>query len=126
METPRELFLKYDYVEAKDLCKQFLTVNVTVVVFSLTFSDKVVVFASAPQSSRLLLVVSWSCLLASIIGCGISLAYISLAAGRVVYNERSDYQRISVRALVGIAVSGVVFVAGLVLLSLTAALTVLS
>jgi hypothetical protein len=26
METGRELFLKYDYVEAKDLCKQFITV----------------------------------------------------------------------------------------------------
>ena len=125
METPRELFLKHDYAEAKDLCKQFLTLNVAVVVFSLTFSDKVVEFAKASQFSKVLLVSSWSCLLASIVGCGISLAYISVAAGRVVYNERSDYQGISERTLIGIGLSGAIFVAGLLLLALAAARTVL-
>jgi hypothetical protein len=125
METPRDLFLKYDYVEAKDLCKQFLTLNVAVVVFSLTFSDKVVGFAEASQASKVLLVSSWTCLLASIVGCGSSLAFISVAAGRVVYNERSDYQHISERTLVGIGLSGTVFVVGLTLLAVAAARTVL-
>ena len=125
METPRDLFLKYDYVEAKDLCKQFLTLNVSVVVVSLTFSAKVADLTEASQVAKVLLVSSWSCLLASIILCGISLAYMSLAAGRVVYNERSDYQRISERTLACIGLSGAVFVIGLVLLALAASRTVL-
>lgn len=127
METDRDLFLKYDYVEAKDLCKQFLTLNVAVVVLSLTFAEKIVKFgATTPLSFKALLVASWCCLLVSIVGCGTSLAYISVAAGRVVYGERRDFQNISERTLLGIAVSGGLFVVGLCLLAATAARTVLT
>ena len=125
METPRELFLKYDYVEAKDLCKQFLTLNTAVVVFSLTFSDKVLGFTDASDYSRILLVASWCCLLASIAACGISLAYISAAFGQVVYHERSDYQHISERTMIGIVLAGALFVAGLIALAVAAAQAVI-
>jgi hypothetical protein len=125
VDSDRDLFLKYDYVEAKDLCKQFLTINVSVVVFSLTFAANVIDFANVSRLSRILLVCSWSCLLASIITCGLSLAYISLAAGRVVYNERSDYQHISERTLGGVVISGSIFVIGLILLAAATARTVL-
>jgi hypothetical protein len=124
MDTPRDLFLKYDYLEAKDLCKQFLTLNASVLVVSVTFSEKVANFASAPYESKVLLLSSWSCLLASLIGCGLSLAYMSLAAGRVVYHERTDYLHISERTLIGICISGGIFVVGLIFLSFAAAVTV--
>jgi hypothetical protein len=126
MDSARDLFLKYDYVEAKDLCKQFLTVNIGVVVFSLTFAEKVVGFNAGSRLSKLLLVSSWCCLLASIIICGTSLAYMSLGAGRVVYGERCDFQNISERTLVGVAFAGGMFVLGLLLLAGAAARTVLA
>ena len=125
MDSPRDLFLKYDYPEAKDLCKQFLTLNVGVVVLSLTFADKVIGLTAPSYQSKILLLCSWSCLLASLAGCGVSLAYISIAAGRVVYGERTDFYRISVRTLVGVAVSGAIFVIGLILLALASAVALL-
>ena len=125
MDSPRDLFLKYDYPEAKDLCKQFLTLNVGVVVLSLTFADKVIGLTAPSYQSKILLLCSWSCLLASLVGCGVSLAYISIAAGRVVYGERTDFYRISVRTLVGVAVSGAIFVIGLILLALASAVALL-
>ena len=37
-------FLTYDYAEAKDLAKAFLTLISVILVFSITFSDKVINF----------------------------------------------------------------------------------
>ena len=126
METARELFLKHDYTEAKDLCKQFLTLNVGVIVFSLTFADKVIEFSKTSEVTRVVLLSSWSCLLGSLVGCGIALAYISLAAGQVVYGERKDFQSISVRTIVGVVISGALFVLGLIALAFASAKAVLA
>ena len=126
METARELFLKHDYSEAKDLCKQFLTLNVGVIVFSLTFADKVIEFSKTSEITRVVLLSSWSCLLGSLVGCGIALAYISLAAGQVVYGERKDFQSISVRTIVGVGISGALFVLGLIALAFASAKAVLA
>jgi len=126
METARELFLKHDYSEAKDLCKQFLTLNVGVIVFSLTFADKVIEFSKTSEITRVVLLSSWSCLLGSLVGCGIALAYISLAAGQVVYGERKDFQSISVRTIVGVVISGALFVLGLIALAFASAKAVLA
>jgi F0F1-type ATP synthase membrane subunit c/vacuolar-type H+-ATPase subunit K len=126
METARELFLKYQYPEAKDLCKQFLTLNVGVIVFSLSFADKVIEFSKTSEITRVVLLSSWSCLLGSLLGCGIALAYISMAAGQVVYRERRDFQSISVRTLVGVVISGALFVLGLIALAFASAKAVLA
>ena len=126
METARELFLKHDYSEAKDLCKQFLTLNVGVIVFSLSFADKVIEFSKTSEITRVVLLSSWSCLLGSLVGCGIALAYISLAAGQVVYGERKDFQSISVRTIVGVVISGALFVLGLIALAFASAKAVLA
>jgi len=126
METARELFLKHDYSEAKDLCKQFLTLNVGVIVFSLSFADKVIEFSKTSEITRVVLLSSWSCLLASLVGCGIALAYISLAAGQVVYGERKDFQSISVRTIVGVVIAGALFVLGLIALAFASAKAVLA
>jgi len=121
METAQEKFLKYDYAEAKDLCKQFLTLISGVIVLALTFADKVIDFGNATLAAKRLLFASWSCLFLSLIGCGTSLAYIALAAGRIVYHERTDYYRVSLNTLAALVVSGGLFVAGLILLAMTTA-----
>jgi len=47
MNQLNDMFMRYDYAEAKDLCKHFLTTVIAVLVFSLTFADKIVNFAAA-------------------------------------------------------------------------------
>jgi hypothetical protein len=45
----RQDFLKYDYAETKDLSKSFLTLVAAILVFSLTFSEKIVDFSTSWQ-----------------------------------------------------------------------------
>lgn len=58
--TPSEMFLKYDYPETKDMCKQFLTLLTTVLVIALTFSDKIVSFNNATTYPKWLVILSWT------------------------------------------------------------------
>ena len=50
-----ELFLRYDYTETKDLAKAFLTLVSSILVISITFSEKVLGGQSARWRSRLAL-----------------------------------------------------------------------
>jgi hypothetical protein len=65
-------FLTYDYSETKDLGKAFLTLISAVLVFSITFSDKVVDFPRAGKRARLALFGGWSCFVLAIVVCGIA------------------------------------------------------
>jgi hypothetical protein len=65
-------FLTYDYAETKDLGKAFLTLISAVLVFSMTFSDKVIDFPRAGRGARLTLFVGWACFALAIIICGIA------------------------------------------------------
>ena len=76
-----EMFLKYDYPETKDMCKQFLTLITTVLVISLTFSDKIVGFTNASTISKWLVISSWTSFLLAIILCGLGLLFVTMAAG---------------------------------------------
>lgn len=69
-DSPAQLFLKYNYVETKDLAKHFLTFVSSILVFSLTFSEKIAGFPKAPLATRRLLVGAWCFMLISILGCG--------------------------------------------------------
>lgn len=53
-----EMFLKYDYPETKDMC--FLTLITTVLVITVTFSDKIVDFSNASGISKWLVISSWT------------------------------------------------------------------
>jgi hypothetical protein len=124
MDENAQLFLKYNFSETKDLCKHFLTVVTAVLVFSLTFSDKVVSFATASVTARRLLVVAWSLMLLSIIACGIGLCYISLAGGDAVYKPSDRYLKRARVAYSWIIIAGSSFVLGLISQIATAAVTV--
>ena len=56
MDPNVEIFLKYEYAEATNLAKSFLTLIAAILVFSVTFSERVVGFQTAGRSSRVLLV----------------------------------------------------------------------
>jgi hypothetical protein len=118
-----ELFLKYNYPETKDLCKQFLTLVVAVLVFSLTLSEKIIQFQQASFLAKLLLGVAWSSMLISVIFCGIGLVYITLAAGDAVY-YKMHYLRFAAKAYTCIVVARMGFIVGLVLLIVAALMSV--
>jgi hypothetical protein len=79
-----EEFIKYNYGESKELGKLFITVLSGILLFSINFSDKVGGVQNAPPYYRFLLLGSWSCLLISIMGCGLALAISWTAARRVL------------------------------------------
>ncbi len=123
-DKTREDFLKYEYGETKDLCKQFLTVVTTVLALSLTFSEKILEFKNAIFEAKLLLISAWISMLFSIILCGIGIVVISIAGGEAAYNG-NNYSALAQKAFKFIIAAGFLFVIGLTLLIFSAALVVL-
>lgn len=117
--TPAEMFLKYDYSETKDMCKQFLTLITTVLVISLTFSDKIVGFSSATTTSKWMVISSWISFLLALIFCGLGLLFVTMAAGQAGYSKTKNWKRVS-DAYRMIVAAGGLFILGLVLLIGTA------
>ena len=114
-----EMFLKYDYPETKDMCKQFLTLITTVLVISLTFSDKIVGFTTASIVAKWLIISAWTSFLLAIILCGLGLLFITMAAGEAAYRGTKNCKRVS-NAFKMIVAAGGSFILGLVLLISTA------
>jgi hypothetical protein len=115
MDSDAELFMKYDYPEAKDLCKHFLTTVVAVLVFSLTFAEKIIDFKTATPLAKYSLLGGWCAFMLAIILSGIGLAYITVAAGRIVYQERTDPLHVPTVTLGWMSTAGGFFVLGLCL-----------
>lgn len=126
IENGADLFLKYNYTETKDLCKAFLTLITAVLVFSLTFSEKIVGFANVGAPSRVLMVLAWALMIIAIITCGIGLTFNALAGGAAVYgrNLGRNYLELAAIAYKWIIAAGFSFVLALISLTLTACFTV--
>jgi hypothetical protein len=116
---PFSTFVKYDFAITEDLCKQFITVVAGLLVFSLTFSEKIVNFATAQKYVRVLLGLSWAALLFAIISGGLGLTYICIAGGAAVYRS-GDYLSIAGTAYRWIIVAGCSFIFGLTALIVVA------
>jgi hypothetical protein len=67
-------YIDSDYGEVKDLAKAFLTLLTATFLASITFSEKIVRFETAPRISSLSMFVCWGLLLLSIFSCGIGLS----------------------------------------------------
>lgn len=80
-------FLKFDYVEMKDLSKAFLTLAAAILAFSITFSEKIIGFQSAIRASRVMLLVSWCFFITSVILCGIALCLIFASGAKATHGN---------------------------------------
>lgn len=123
-----ELFLKYDYPETKDMCKQFLTLVSSILVLSVTFSDKVIKFdkqLSTSLSSSICLVSSWGMFFFAIIFCGLGLTVLTLAGGDAVYAKRY-YAKYARRSYLLIVIACILFVIGLLLLMVSTGISIFS
>jgi len=103
--------MTYDYAELKDLCKQFLTLVSGILVFSITFEDKIVGFKAM---SRWPLLASWISFIAAIVLCGLGLGVIALAGGQAVAGASERvYRKMEYRAVRLTFAAGGVFLIGL-------------
>jgi len=113
-------FIKYDFAITQDLCKQFITVVTAVLVFSLTFSEKIVNFSTAKKYLRVLLGLSWASMLFAIVACGLGLTYICIAGGEAVYGHEGGYPIAAWTSYKWIIAAGISFIIGLSSLILVA------
>jgi hypothetical protein len=91
MDDNIKAFLTYDYTEAKDLAKSFLTLVSAILVGTITFSEKIVNFQTASRVRKGLVVGSWSAFVGAIVFAGLALVYYynALLAGRICGASRS-------------------------------------
>ncbi|SRR6266536_1016407 len=113
-------FLEFQYPEIKDLTKQFLTVVAAVLAVSVTFSEKIVVFAQASKLERVLLIITWvACLMAFILGgASIFLIYNAGVSAKYtqVHSKPTPYRKRTWHAYLCLDAAGICFVLGFMLL----------
>ena len=119
-------FIDHGYEEIKTISIRFLTLLTAILVFSITFSEKVVSFDTAESRIKWILILGWICFVTAITldGIGIALNVYALASAlydqtinEVIGNfESISYLDFTVRALVSMILGGMFFVLGLVLI----------
>jgi hypothetical protein len=130
-EQPSEarVFLEFQYPEVKDLLKHFLTLIAAALVFSVTFSEKIVNFQNARLSQHVIVIIAWFLLILALGSCGIGLYTLYLAAeGAIaseVYKRPMNFHVLVRRSYVFQDLSGVLFGLGLCLLVASAAINFL-
>ena len=114
-------FMVYDYAELKDLCKQFLTLVSAILVFSVTFLEKIGGYRAV---ARWPVLACWVAFIIAIVLCGLGLSRIALAGGRAVSGAPSAiYRAMESQAVLLSLGAGLSFVVGLVCLVLAGVLT---
>jgi hypothetical protein len=123
------VFLEFKYPEMKDLLKHFLTLISASLVFSVTFSEKIVDFATASIVPKVIVIAAWGTLILALGVCGIGIFTLYLTATSalesVMHNSGSSYERLQKTSYVLQDLSGLLFGVGLSLLVVAAAWKVL-
>lgn len=78
LEEASSLFVRQNFSEAKDLLKTFITLVSTILVFSVTFGERIVDFRNGHPATRWSLFSAWGLFVVAIIAAG--LALVSLVA----------------------------------------------
>jgi hypothetical protein len=121
------LYLKFNYAELKDFAKQFLTVVAGVLTLTITFSEKIVNFATATPATRNYMILVWSlCLFAVVSGGGA--VFMMYNAGAIakstILHRRTMYPRtfraLDLAAHWGMNLAGLAFTLALVVLAVVA------
>jgi hypothetical protein len=125
MELTAQTFFTYDYAVTKELAKDFLTLVSAILVFSITFSEKIADFPRASKRTRGLLLSAWSSFITAIITCGTGLCFVTVAAGVAIYGPGWPFPSIGYLQWANwgwllILAAGALFVVGLILLMRTA------
>ncbi len=80
---------EFEWAEFKDLAKQFLTLIVGVLVFSVTFSEKIVDYQDASKWQKASVVATWASLIAALLCAGLGVWWMYQASLSAMYDHRS-------------------------------------
>jgi|GEM_PF-6042489 len=127
-------FVEHGYGEVKDTVLHFITVISGILVFTITFSEKVVRLESAPVHVRLIMVSGWILFILAIIAAGIGLAFNALALPFAISDAyingqgkwSGEFYTPLGSSLTAVIMGGYWFVLGLGCIVLSGALSVLS
>lgn len=111
-----DLYLRYDFVETRDLAKAFLTLTSAILVFSTTFARQTVGMKAGFSPTKMAMMSAWSALLVAIAIAFLSIYAVIIAGGRAVHGG-GDVQLAATRAaslLVGASVLFILAMASLV------------
>ena len=79
-----QIFLQFSYPEIRDLLMHFLTLISGTLVFSVTFSEKVIDYHAAKSTQRRIVFLSWVLLVVALGACGIGLYLNFIAAEEAI------------------------------------------
>ena len=123
--TEAENFLKYDYAETRVFLKTFITLISATLVLSLTFSEKVIGFNDAAQTTKYILFSSWVLFIVALIASGLGVCFIAAAAGKIIYGEIPlfdfSYWQLALTSWFFVLIAGSSYVGGLITLAVAAA-----
>ena len=118
--SPARVFLEFKYPEIKELLKHFLTLISASLVFSVTFSEKIIDFSDAGIVQQAVVIASWFFLVLALGACGIGIYTLYLAAERaihdVVYDQHNKWGGLARYSYYLQDAAGILFGMGLALL----------
>ncbi|MEM6719340.1 MAG: hypothetical protein AAF611_08510 [Bacteroidota bacterium] len=128
------IFMEYNFPVTQELCVKFLTITVSVLVFSVTFSEKIIKFNNATKLEKRIIKTAWISLIFAIILCGIGLVIHTIAGGQAVWgnfcfevdkyvqnNDSISYiNNFASAAYILITLAGVSFIFGLIMIVVSA------
>ena len=115
VEDPLTQFLKYELADAKTLAIQFITLVSAILVFSITFSEKIINYVQTTKPIKILLLVSWVLFIIAIVLAGISLCYVFTSEAMLIGKD-PDYEHIAIQGYWILCSAGCSFVLGLLFL----------
>jgi hypothetical protein len=127
IQTAVSTLTSFEWGEYKDLAKQFLTLVVGVLVFSVTFSEKIVDFQKAPKYQKILLIVTWGLMILALILAGLGLWIMYQVCLSAMYDGTSLRPNGPglAYAYISINLAGVLFVLSLAMIGAVGAMTLL-
>jgi len=118
-----EKFIKYGYPEIKEISIHFLIVVTSILIFSLTFSEKIVKFAEAKRHTKVILIFGWTFLIFSIIlivsGVALNTYALPVALSNIHYIKSEgiisqDFYDPAFKALFSLLMGGYFFTIGII------------
>jgi len=119
-----ELFIEFKYPEIRDLLKQFLTLISATLVFSVTFSERIIDYRRSNSIQRYMVFSSWFMLVAALGGCGFGL-YLNYLAAEAAFLAMSGgaaerFHELESLSYISQDLGGILFGGGLLVLVLAA------
>jgi len=116
LQEASAMFMRNNFAEAKDLLKTFVTVVSTVLIFSVTFGEKIIDLRNGARLARWSLFAAWVMFILAIITSGVALASMVIAngansAGSALVDQAGFYENAAFYLAI---IADVAFVGGLV------------